>query len=139
MKFYLAVLIFLVVFLFGRFRSLSLGSWEEITFERCKDVLNLCISDVNILLTTQSNYFKLDKLARAQLHIVNGFKYKLKFSLAETKCSKSKSLSEGALDVCELANTKNIVYCEATILEQKWLFPRTKMIKQPKCSSIPDF
>jgi hypothetical protein len=139
MKFYSILFIFQIVFLSDQFQSYSLGSWEEITFKECRDVLNLCISDANILLTTEANYFKLNKLERAQRHLVNGFMYKFQFSLVETKCLKSVSLSDGKLDVCELSDKKNTVYCEASILEQKWLSPSTKMIKKPKCTSVPDF
>ena len=56
--------------------------------QEVKDALSFSISNVNDILKSETNYYKLFKLDRAQEQIVNGCIYKLNFTLILTKCVK---------------------------------------------------
>lgn len=133
MKYFIACLA-LVLTIVTDTNEFNLGNWEEAAFDKVRQVLDFSISSVNSLLKDESNYFRLDKLEKAERHIVSGFMYKLKFSLIETKCSKVSAYPTSNLNECDLSASKNILYCDALVLEQKWLSPSTKMIRKPKCS-----
>jgi hypothetical protein len=133
-------LIFFYIFLAKPAQSdKNTGNWENVSLDKqeVKDALSFSISNVNDILKSETNYYKLFKLDRAQEQIVNGCIYKLNFTLILTKCVKNyKRLDKNPLDECSLADNQILLSCETFILNQAWLNPSMKAIRRPYCKYI---
>lgn len=133
-------LIFFYIFLAKPAQSdINTGKWENVSLDKqeVKDALSFSISNVNDILKSETNFYKLFKLDRAQEQIVNGCIYKLNFTLILTKCVKNyKRLDKNSLDECSLADNQILLSCETFVLNQLWLNPSMKTIKRPNCKYI---
>jgi len=115
------------------------GNWENVSLDKqeVKDSLSLSISNVNDILKSETNYYKLLKMNRALRQVVNGCIYKLDFTLVSTKCVKNfKKLDSNTLDECASNDKQILLSCEAFVLNQPWINPSFKMTRRPSCTYL---